>query len=60
MIIEIDGISHNHKTEEDHIRQQKLESLGLSFLRLYDSDVKKNIYDVLKAVECWIERFENK
>ena len=30
LAIEIDGISHNDKSESDQIRQQKLESLGLS------------------------------
>ena len=60
LIIEIDGVSHSHKSEEDQMRQQKLESFGLSFLRFYDSDVKKNISDVLRAIGCWIEKFENK
>ena len=36
LVIEIDGISHSGKSERDQIRQQKLESLGLSVLRFYE------------------------
>jgi very-short-patch-repair endonuclease len=60
LVIEIDGESHNEKLEEDILRQQKLESLGLSFLRFYDQDVKKNLSGVIKAIELWIEEFELK
>ena len=58
LVIEIDGESHSERTREDHIRQEKLESLGLSFLRFYDSDVKKNLDGVLRAIEHWIREFE--
>ncbi len=60
MVIEIDGISHNDKSERDQIRQQKLESLGLSVLRFYEWDVKKDIHAVVEAIEDWIEKFEKK
>ena len=43
LAIEIDGCTHNEKSEEDQRRQAKLESLGVRFLRFYDFDVKKNI-----------------
>ena len=48
------------KSEKDRIRQQKLESLGLSVLRLYDWDVKKYINAVVKRIELWVEEFEKK
>jgi len=60
LVIEIDGISHNDKSESDQIRQQKLESMGLSVLRFYEWDVKKDIHAVVAAVEVWIEKFEKK
>jgi len=60
LVIEIDGESHVSKSEADLKRQRKLESLGLSFLRFYDSDVKKNMDGVLKVVYNWIEDFEQK
>ncbi len=40
LAIEIDGESHIKKNEEDQIRQQRLESLGIHFLRFSDHDVK--------------------
>jgi very-short-patch-repair endonuclease len=60
LIIEIDGISHNDKTDSDQIRQQKLESLGLSVLRFYEWDVKKDICAVVKSIENWMEEHEKK
>jgi len=38
LVIEIDGESHTGRSREDHVRQRKLESLGLSFLRFYYLD----------------------
>lgn len=58
LIIEIDGESHAYKSQEDLTRQKELEALGLSFLRFYDSDVKKNLDGVLKAIRYWIDDFE--
>lgn len=43
LIIEIDGESHDRKSEEDKKRQSRLESLGFHFLRFWDSDVKQNM-----------------
>ena len=60
LVIEIDGISHNDKSESDQIRQQELESLGLSVLRFYEWDVKENIHAVVQVIEDWIEKFEKK
>lgn len=60
LVIEIDGISHNDKGESDKIRQQKLESLGLSVLRFYGWDVKKDIRAVTQSIENWIVEYENK
>ncbi len=60
LVIEIDGISHNDKSESDQIRQQKLESLGLSVLRFYEWDVKENIHAVVQVIEDWIEKYERK
>ncbi|MDP3298220.1 MAG: endonuclease domain-containing protein [Thermodesulfovibrionia bacterium] len=54
LAIEIDGISHENKNEEDDIRQTRLESLGIRFLRFYDSDVKGNMQGVVTTIEEWI------
>lgn len=58
LAIEIDGVSHENKSEEDRIRQSKMESLGIRFLRFYDLDVKGNIQGVVTAIEKWIRANE--
>jgi very-short-patch-repair endonuclease len=57
LAIEIDGSSHYHEeaVEKDRVRQTRLESLGVKFLRFDDLDVKKRIDKVLEEIEIWIE-----
>jgi very-short-patch-repair endonuclease len=55
LAIEIDGISHATKAEEDEIRQKKLESLGIRFLRFDDYQVKMDMESVIKTIEKWME-----
>lgn len=59
LAIEIDGCSHNERSEEDRIRQAKLEFLGVRFLRFHDSDIKKNIQGVLWVIEDWIRKHKD-
>jgi very-short-patch-repair endonuclease len=54
LAIEIDGDSHDYKYKEDIIRQKKLESLGVHFLRFLDMDVKKDMNNVLREIENWV------
>jgi very-short-patch-repair endonuclease len=54
LAIEIDGDSHDYKYDEDIKRQQKLESLGIHFLRFLDVEVKKDINNVLREIEYWV------
>ena len=58
LAIEIDGDSHSTKIEEDKIRQKRLESLGIKFLRFIDREVKKNMRGVLQSIEAWFDEFE--
>ena len=60
LAIEIDGSSHELEGayERDQERQQKLESLGISFLRFDDRMVKQDMKSVLLAIELWIEAYE--
>lgn len=58
LVIEVDGISHNEKSESDRIRQQKLESMGFSIVRFCEWDVKKDIRTVVQAIVNWIENYE--
>ena len=55
LAIEIDGISHATKAEQDEIRQKKLEKLGIRFLRFDDLLVKMDMESVIKTIEKWIE-----
>lgn len=60
LAIEIDGDSHNNEEvyKADIRRQSRLESLGVHFLRFDDLEVKKNINNVIRTIEGWIEEHE--
>jgi very-short-patch-repair endonuclease len=58
LVIEIDGESHDGRFLYDTKRQQFLESIGLTVLRFNDADVKRDMYNVLMAIEGWIENRE--
>ncbi|MCK5466418.1 endonuclease domain-containing protein [Candidatus Parcubacteria bacterium] len=60
LAIEIDGMSHDEKINEDLKRQKQIENLGISFLRFNDLDVKKNMEGVVVAIEEWIEKYSLK
>jgi len=55
LAIEVDGSSHNDKYEQDKIRQQELENIGVRFLRFNDLEVKKDMCNVLRVIENWIQ-----
>jgi very-short-patch-repair endonuclease len=52
IVIEIDGESHWHddQPEKDRIRQERLESLGVKFLRFDDLGIKTKIGWVLDEI----------
>lgn len=54
LVLEIDGISHEGKLEQDEKRQNDLEEYGLTFLRFDDLEVKRNLEGVVAAIEEWI------
>jgi very-short-patch-repair endonuclease len=58
LVIEIDGCSHRNKYDRDLIRQRKLEALDLNFLRFDDLMVKKDMFNVIRNIEIYIEEFE--
>ena len=61
MAIEVDGISHDHpeKFKEDKNRQKRIESLGVTFVRIDDVDVKNKLPDVVRYLEDFVRRFKN-
>ncbi|MEO7214010.1 endonuclease domain-containing protein [Mucilaginibacter sp.] len=62
LAIEIDGLSHNHEEafHKDEIRQQKLESLGVTFIRFSEAEVKYNMLNVMRGIEEIILRLIKK
>ena len=60
LIIEIDGSSHNFDevAENDRIRQEKLEQLGLIFIRFDDLEVKNDINNVIRELEGTIKELK--
>ena len=55
LAIEIDGSSHDEKIEQDQERQERLEALGVHFLRFTDQEVKRNLHGVVMTIEEWID-----
>ena len=55
LAIEIDGSTHNEKIEVDFQRQQKLETIGVKFLRFQDKEIRFNLDNVLITIEGWIK-----
>lgn len=56
LAIEIDGDTHIYRYDYDEERQKNLEKLGVCFLRFNDIEVKKNMLNVLRVIEDWIEK----
>ena len=62
LVIEIDGDSHYHDDApyKDAIRQKRLESEGLHFLRFSDHEIKQYMMMVLDTITDWIQNFQSK
>jgi len=58
LAIEIDGNTHDYNFDLDATRQKKLESLGITFIRFSDNDVKRNLNDVLRSLEITVLEME--
>ncbi len=58
LAIEIDARSHEYKILKDQERQNKLETLGIHFLRFTDYEVKRVVDDVIKVIEAKIIELE--
>ena len=56
LVIEIDSESHREKFASDQTRQKDLGELGLSVVRFYDRDVKRDMANVLRCIQNWIEQ----
>ncbi len=56
LAIEIDGVTHDSKTEKDERRQQELEQRGITFLRFSEGEVRSNLDSVLREIKEWIKK----
>ena len=54
LIVEIDGSVHQYTAEEDAIRQEYLESLGLAVLRFSNDNVFQDLDAVVSAIKAWL------
>lgn len=55
LAIEIDGISHVGEGKYDIVRQKRLESLGVRFLRFKEMDVYYDLDKVLNEINKWVK-----
>ncbi|MDZ7719333.1 MAG: endonuclease domain-containing protein [Balneolaceae bacterium] len=57
LIIEVDGESHESENQwyKDKSRQKELEDYGFTILRFLDEEVFKDLKNVSRVIEQWIE-----
>jgi very-short-patch-repair endonuclease len=58
LVIEVDGASHGSREIEDKIRQERIERLGIKFLRFTDEEVINHMKEVLHSIIEWMELIE--
>jgi very-short-patch-repair endonuclease len=60
LVIEVDGYSHQfvETQKKDARKQLELENIGLALLRFTDEEVKKQMVNVLNAIENYILEYE--
>ena len=56
LVVEVDGKIHDYTQEEDAIRQEFLESLGLQVVRFRNEDVLERMDGVLQDIAAWLQR----
>ncbi len=56
LVIEIDGISHDGKSEYDKLRKEYLKSLGLKIIVFQDIDVKRRLCDLIDDLKYFIRK----
>jgi very-short-patch-repair endonuclease len=56
LVIEIDGHYHNHeeKVEADQLRDQELAKYKLTVIRFSETEVRKDIVNVLRTIERYV------
>ncbi len=59
LAVEIDGSSHDNKFDYDAARQDRLQDLGVQFIRFDDAEVKRNLNHVLADLRKKIDELAN-
>ena len=61
LIIEVDGYSHllDEVVEKDQRKDRDLHQIGFHVLRFTDEEILKDINQVIRVIEDYIERFES-
>ena len=54
LVVEIDGKSHEQKEEYDEVRRKFLENQGLKVFCVSDTDIKRNLAQVMQDLESFI------
>lgn len=52
LIIEVDGGSHQQKSEGDEIRDKRLNELGFKIIRVGEGEVLNDIHNVIRTIEA--------
>ena len=52
LVIEVDGMSHQFKIEEDVLRDIRLRQLGYEVVRINESDVMNDLDNVIRTLEA--------
>jgi len=58
LIIEVDGYSHNFKSDEDQNKDHYLNDLGFRVIRFSDEEVWNDFNNVIWTLEHFIDQFE--
>ena len=58
LVIELDGYSHNDRFEKDKKKDNDLNKLGYTVLRFPERQVMKDLHNVYRAIEDFIEEFQ--
>ena len=62
LVIEVDGVYHYEEEQrmKDEEREAVLKSLGLSFLRFHDEEIRKDLDLVIMRIKGFIKEYELK
>ena len=58
LVIEVDGITHEYKQQEDVEKDLVLNEMGYKVLRFADNDVLNHIEIVAREIENYIDQLE--